>query len=278
MSGPRRPALRYHGGKWRLAPWLLEYFPPHVCYVEPYGGGASVLLRKPLSHLEVYNDIDEEVVHFFRILRERTDELVHVIQLTPFSRAEVGLAYETCEDPLERARRFYVRAWQARGGPRGQWRTGWRYQITHARGKRSVDDWCDTGHLWAIVERLRRVQFECDHALSIIRRYDNPTTLFYIDPPYPADTRSLRWRHKAYTHEMSDEDHTALAECLQQLKGMAIVSSYRSPLYDELYASWTRACTKSQTDGKRKGTECIWLNQATQLARTPLFSILQETV
>jgi DNA adenine methylase len=204
--------------------------------VEPYGGGASVLLRKPPSRLEVYNDIDEEVVHFFRILRERTEEFVRAVQLTPFSREEVGLAYQPTDNPLERARRFYVRAWQARGGPRGQWKTGWRYQITNSRGKRNTDDWNDTSHLWGIVERLRQVQFEQDDALRTIWRYDNPTTLFYIDPPYPADTRSVRWRHKAYQHEMGTEDHTALAVALHQLKGMAIVSSYRSPLYDELYA------------------------------------------
>jgi len=277
MTAPRRPPLRYHGGKWRLAPWLLKHFPPHVCYVEPYGGGASVLLRKPQSYLEVYNDIDGEVVHFFRVLRERTEEFTQAVRLTPFSREELDLAYLDCDNPLERARRFYVRAWQGRGGPRAQWKTGWRFQISDARGKRSVDDWNDTRHLRGIVERLKNVQIECGEALRVIERYDKPETLYYLDPPYPAETRSKRWRRRAYQYEMTTEDHGRLAGVLHDIEGMAIISSYRSKLYDDLYAHWSRTCTETQTDGKTKRVECIWLNQAAQLARYPLFAALRET-
>lgn len=275
MSQPRRPALRYHGGKWRLAPWVIGHFPPHACYVEPYGGAAGVLLRKDRSHLEVYNDLDGEVVSFFRVLRDRTDEFIRQIELTPFSRQELDEAFEPAEDDLERARRFYVRAWQSRGGPRSQWRTGWRFQRTNARGKRSVDDWTDTGHLRAIVERLREVQIEHDEALPVIERYDTPDTLFYCDPPYLASTRSDRWGSHAYTHEMTQEDHVELAQVLSEIEGMAIVSGYPSELYDDLYGDWAWVERTAITDARSRATECLWISPAAMDRRLPLF---QEVV
>jgi DNA adenine methylase len=259
-----RPALRYHGGKFRLAPWIIGHFPPHVCYVEPFAGAASVLLRKPPSTLEVYNDVDGAVVGFFRVLRERTDELLRSLALTPYSRSEVTLAFEPCDDDLEAARRFYIRSWQSRGGPRGQWKTGWRYQKRDNRGGQCVGDWSNTDHLTTIVERLRSVQFECDDAETVIRRFDAPDTLFYCDPPYLAATRSDSWGRRGYAHELSDDDHRRLADVLHGIRGMALVSGYPSPLYDELYGDWRVATCRSQTDGpiKTERTECLWLSPA----------------
>lgn len=97
-----RPALRYHGGKFRLAPWLMQFFPPHGCYVEPFGGAAGVLLRKPRVYAEVYNDLDAEVVNFFRVLRDPVlrKDLIHACRLTPYARDEFDLAYEPIDDPL----------------------------------------------------------------------------------------------------------------------------------------------------------------------------------
>ena len=112
-----RPPIRYHGGKFRIASWVISHFPAHECYVEPFGGGAGVLLQKTPAPFEVLNDLDGEVVNFFRVLRERPGELVRVIQLTPWSREEQRLSFEPASDPLERARRFYVRSWQTHGGP-----------------------------------------------------------------------------------------------------------------------------------------------------------------
>lgn len=142
---PRRPLMRYFGGKWRCAPWIIRHFPPHTCYVEPFAGAGSVLLRKEPSTYEYLNDRDGEVVNLFNMLRTRTEEFIRAVELTPFSRAELKLAYQPHPDPMERARRLYVRAWQARGGPREQWNTGWRYQITIARGKGVTHDWSDVG-------------------------------------------------------------------------------------------------------------------------------------
>jgi DNA adenine methylase len=270
---PARPALRYHGGKWRLAPWIIAQFPPHICYVEPFGGGGSVLLSKPPSYLEVYNDLDSEVVNFFRILRERPAEFIRAITLTPFARSELRLAYEPTADDFERARRFYIRSWQGYGGPCAQWKTGWRFQVQASRGQRSIDDWHDVERLRAVVERLRLVQIECDEALTVIRHYDAPTTLFYLDPPYPAGTRSAKWSRRAYAHEMADSDHRHLAEVLHEIQGMAIISSYQSPLYDELYRGWAQVSKNSQTDRATTAVEHLWISPAALQAGMPLFSL-----
>lgn len=195
-----RPPLRYFGGKFRLSKWIIPNLPPHKCYVEPFGGGAGVLLNKAPSYNEVYNDLDGEVVNFFRMLREHPDELIRAIELTPYARAEQVQAFnEPADNPLERARRLYVRCWQSYGGGRTQWSTGWRYEIGDTRGKRIIDDWNETDHLQAVVSRLKNVQIENDDALRVIERFDSDDTLFYCDPPYQAVTRSVRWRTKAYT-------------------------------------------------------------------------------
>ena len=107
IDAPTRTALRYYGGKWNLAPWIIKHFPPHINYIEPCGGAASVLLRKPRSTIETYNDLDGNVVNFFRVLRDNPDELIRKIQLTPYAREEYNLSRVPCDDPIERARRFY---------------------------------------------------------------------------------------------------------------------------------------------------------------------------
>lgn len=266
-TAPSRPALRYFGGKWRLAPWLISQFPAHECYVEPYGGGASVLLQKPPAAIETYNDIWREVVTFFRVLRERPADLIAAIEMTPFSRVELDEALETQPGDeltdLERARRFYVCSWQARGGPRAAWRSGWRYERTDSRGKRALDDFNQTDHLWAVVTRLKHVQIECDDALRVIDRFDTPDTLFYCDPPYVHSTRG-KWGDRAYHGEMSDGDHRRLAEILHRIQGMALISGYPSALYDELYADWARSETQARTGGIANGavlaTEMLWIS------------------
>jgi DNA adenine methylase len=231
--------------------------------VEPFGGAASVLLRKPPAPYEVYNDLDGEVVGFFRVLRERPDDLLRAIALTPFARAEVDAA---CAPPppdadeVERARRVYVRAWQGRHGLPARGRMGWRFERAATRSRTVVDDWRDASHLVAVVARLRRVQLECDDALRVLARFDAPGTLHYIDPPYPAATRCARWARHAYAHELSDDGHRRLAGALRALRGMAVVSGYPCPLYRELYAGWPTVARPARTHGPRAATEVLWLS------------------
>lgn len=279
-----RPALRYHGSKWNLAPWIIGHFPPHECYVEAFGGGAGVLLRKARSYLEVYNDLDGEVVNFFQVLRDRPDDLVRAITLTPYSLAEFHLSMEAAvDDPLENARRLYVRSFQGIAGPTAKWRSGWRRQklITHTRaGAKQMTpaaiSFMTTEHLWLIAERMRGVQLDCEPALVVIERYDSPKTLFYLDPPYVADTRK-RYKRQAYRHEMTDEQHGELARAVHELDGMVLISGYRCKLYDDLYADWTRVDIEARTNSQKgTATESLWISPAAMAKRLPLFALSEQ--
>jgi len=250
-EAPRRPALRYHGGKWRLAPWIMSHFPSHECYVEPYGGAGSVLLQKRRSPLEVYNDLDGRVVSFFRVLREQPEELVRLIRLTPWARDEFELSYEVMkDDPVENARRLFVHSWQSIAGPTAQWRSGWRWQKRSQNlWKASAQSFTEVDYLYQVAERFRGVQIENDEALAVIGRCDAPGTLFYLDPPYLPSVRG-KWRKKAYQHEMSDENHKRLAEVVQEAEGMFVISGYPSELYADLYEGWTLVKRKARVNNR----------------------------
>lgn len=265
MTTPERPPLRYHGGKWRIADWIIRHFPPHQVYLEPFGGGAGVLLNKPRAELETYNDLDGAVVNFFRVLREQPEALVRALQLTPWSRAEFELSLEPTDDPLEAARRFFIASWQSIGGPTARRRSGWRYQVKRGNWHNAADLWCELDHLYHVAERLRGVQIECRDAFELIPRYDALGTLIYCDPPYPHSTRS-QWKGKAYAHELSDDEHCRLAELLHACSAYVIISSYSSKLYAELYEAhgWQRVETKVRTNSRHMvRTERLWLSPRT---------------
>lgn len=258
-----RPAIRYFGGKWRLAPWIMSYFPEHICYCEPFGGGANVILQKEPSYIDVYNDLNGDVVSFFRVIRERKDELVEAIRWTPYARGEYELSFEPTTDPLEQARRLYVQAWMKRDGYRvNDKSSGWRVTKTDARGtKTPVDDWNNIEHLYEVANRLKQMTIENGPALTVINRYDAPTTLFYLDPPYVQSTRNRRWALTAYQYEMTDADHEELARALNRIEGMAIVSGYPSPLYEGLYAGWQMITKElSQNNQSEAKIEALWLS------------------
>lgn len=261
----RRPALRYHGGKFRLAPKILAQLPPsssYTTYVEPFAGGLGVLLRKEPSMLEYVNDLDGEVVNFWEVLRDRRREFLQAIRSTPYSRAAYEQAFEVAADPLERARRLYIRSWQGRGGCRATWRTGWRTQKQNSRNKTVWSDWTDLRHLAGISRRLRRVGLENDNALALLRRYDSLTTLHYVDPPYLAETRS-RWGGKAYACDFgAPEQHQRLAEVLHGLKGMVALSGRPTELYAELFEGWQRRDFQMLQDSGGSAVDSLWLNPA----------------
>jgi DNA adenine methylase len=269
-----RPALRYYGGKWRLSPWILPRFPEHDCYVEPYAGAASLFFRKEASRLEVINDLNQDVVNFFRVLRDRAGELIQAIDYTPFSRQEYVESVAPVEDPLERARRFYVRCNQGRanGGYMGTKDGGWQFQVADKTNRNTVHTWSQNEYLWDVAARLKQAFIECTDAIGVIERYDRPRTLFYVDPPYPAETRERGTRYK---HEMSTEDRQALSVVLHAVKGMVILSGYNCALYDELYADWTRIEKEALTTGATYRTECLWISPNTErgkVAQLDLFA------
>jgi DNA adenine methylase len=247
--GPRRKrkfiAFGWYGGKFSHLVWLLPLLPDCHHYCEPFAGSAAVLLNRQPSAVETYNDIDGEVVNFFRVLREQKDALVEAIGLTPFSREELNLAVTTNGDrltDLERARRFYVRARQARTGlaqtaSLGRWANCKNTSRAGMAG--AVSRWLGTVEMLPeIALRLLRVQIENRKATDVIQLYDANSTLFYCDPPY---VHSTRGDSKAYRFEMSDKEHSELAALLNRIKGKAAVSGYRCELMDSLYKGWRRA-------------------------------------
>jgi DNA adenine methylase len=269
-SAPTRPVLRYHGGKFRLAPWILTFFPQHRIYVEPFGGAASVLLQNPRSYAEIYNDLDDEVVNLFRVLRDpaKADLLARSVYFTPFSREEFRNSYEETVAPVEMARRTLVRSFM------GFSTTTLRHNRTGFRAKANRQsqpvqiDWTNyPDHVATFTERLRGVVIEHRDALEVIAHQDTPGTLFYVDPPYPHSTRSAiqsgSHNDTAYRHEMTDADHRALAGVLHDCEGMVVVSGYPCDLYDQdLYKGWQRHERKALADGAKVRTEVVWLKPA----------------
>jgi DNA adenine methylase len=271
MTTPTRPALRWFGGKWRLGPWIVANLPPHDAYVESYGGAASVLLRKPPAKLETFNDLHGRLVNFFRVLRDQPDALLAKLDLTPYAREEYDLAHHEDLDPVEDARRFVILSGQGRVGAAGTFKanrrtSGWRYTVDpYSRTGASVPvEFSDLSHLRGVVARLKRVQIEHDHALTVIGRYDRPGVLHYVDPPYWDPTADL---HSRYAHPMTEADHTALAEVLRACQGMVVLSGRPSLLYDDLYRGWLRLDRLSLTDAGEQGAEALWFNPAASANR-----------
>lgn len=284
----RRPALRYHGGKFRLAPLLVRLFPDHRVYTEAFGGGASVLMHKERSYSEIYNDLDTEVVNVFRVLQDpkKSARLERKLYLTPFARAEFELSYKHSRSEVERARRTIIRSFMGWGSDSisrtkatqagfntrisSTMSTGFRWNSNRS-GTTPAQDWMNYGEcLPAFVERLRGVVIENRDAETILLKMDRTDTLHYCDPPYPQSVRQTGTTHThRYRWEMTDKDHEALAELLQSLKGMVVISSYTSALYDRLYRGWEKIswtsgqfCSASNS-ASRIRTEVAYLNPAT---------------
>lgn len=258
--------MRYHGGKWKMAKWIIEHLPQHRIYVEPFGGAGAVLLQKPRSHTEVYNDLWDDIVGVFRVLRDPKKAVLlrQQCELTPFSRTEMLLSDEPACDEIEAARRMIFRSFSGFGSASANslHKTGFRSNSRQSGSPPAVD-WLNwPAHIESFTKRLQGVVIECRPALELIPQHDNAETLFYLDPPYVHSTRGMGRRNAAYRHEMTDDDHRDLADVLYKIDGMAILSGYRCELYDELYRSWRRFDRRSLADGAAKRVESIWMNES----------------
>lgn len=279
-TAPTRPILRWHGGKWKLAPWIISHFPKHRVYVEPFGGAASVLLQKPQARTEVWNDLEDEAVNLFQVLRSRADELGELLRLTPFSRAEYHSLYEPAAEPLERARRFVARSFMGQSSKGALRKSGFDSRInpdgfaSRLNSLRALPD-----EFPAIVSRLTDVIIEHRSASQIFEQYDAPDVLFYVDPPYLSD------RANHYNHELDRGGHTQLLRQLRALTGNVVLSGYSSELYDHTVSDWRRVEHAAMADGARPRTEVLWINpaasaaldrQAAGIGVTPLFARAAE--
>lgn len=269
----KRPFIRYPGSKWRLAEWIASFIPgDHHSYGEPFGGSAAVLLRKDRSSMENINDMSGEIVNLFTVMRDCPDELIRRIELTPWSYHEFKMSMVPCDDPIERARRFYCYCWMSIYPFRKT--ESFRRQI-----KLSIKDgnvqamspaaktFRQIAHLWQIADRLRGVVIENMDALEFIDLYDNEKAFFYIDPPYPFETRKST--KGMYPHDsMTDDCHAELASKLQGITGMAVVSGYACDLYTDLYESegWARADMTTRINSRGSAVESLWISPRTQEA------------
>lgn len=266
-DAPTRPVMRYLGGKWRLAPWVIRHFPPHRRYVEPFGGGASVLMQKPPAPQgEVYNDRDGEVVNVFRVLRdtEQAKRLAESIRLTPFSRDEFNAAWRPVPpstDAVDRARRLLVRAGMGfnSGSATLERNPGFCSRMDKS-GVIKSETWSGWWrHVAAFTARLSGVLIENDDALAVMSRFDAPGTLHYCDPPYTSGTNTYRCA-------FGDADHARLCEYLRTLSGYVVLSGYDNAVYRERLSEWTMDRKESLCFANKANTECLWLSPRTAAA------------
>ncbi len=264
-------AFGWYGGKFSHLDWLLPLLPKTQHYCEPFGGSAAVLINKEPSPVETYNDIDGEIVNFFRVLREHKSELIEQIGLTPFAREEFENALENASDTIstiERARRFYILARQVRTGLAQKASAGrWAHCVLTSRSGMAgaVSRWLGAVEdLGLIAQRLLRVQIEHATAIEVIRRYDSAETLFYCDPPYPHDARTDT---NAYAYEMTNDQHRELASILRHVQGKVALSSYRCDLMDDLYDGWyyVEGPEKKIPSSKATRREVLWTNYDVRL-------------
>lgn len=264
----RVPApLNWFGSKSKLASQIIKHFPAHRTYAEPFGGSAAVLFAKEPAKVEVYNDLDRELLNFFRVLRDRklSAQLHAAAQHTPYARAEFDLAQQHSDDPVESARRFLVRHRMSFGGMGRDW----CYSISTSRKgtAAAIRRWrWGVDAIPAIYERLRSVQIECSDWRDVMARYDGADTLFFCDPPYVPETRVAG----TYRHELTEDRHRQLVAFLLSMRGMAVVSGYAHSVYLPLQkAGWVRidypTCTHALGSLTRR-IECVWLSPSVTLS------------
>ncbi len=252
--------FKYPGAKWSLADWIIDHFPPHHSYVEPFFGSGAVLFTKRRSNIETVNDLDGDVINLFDWIRKDPERLASTIYWTPYARQVYDRAYADMKsetDSFQRAVNFYVRMMMGHGFRTTGEKVGWKNDVQGREAAYAAKYWCQTPEvIRQAAERLRGVQIENRPALEIISRFNFPNVLIYADPPYLLGTR----HGKQYRHEMTDRDHIDLLDTLKAHRGPVVLSGYDSPLYNDALRGWYRdeATAIVQTATRRR--EVIWMN------------------
>ena len=249
--------LKYPGAKNRIADWICQYIPHHEVYLEPYFGSGAVFFNKIPAKIETLNDLDGNVVNYFRIIRERPVELISQLEMTPYSREEY---YNACvilpeDTEIERARKFAVRCWMGFGCS-NLYRNGFR-SSQQRTSPHTTKEWQELPErLMAASERLKNAQIENLPALELIRRYDTPDVFMYVDPPYLHGTR----KNYLYRYEMQDQEHIELLELLAGHPGKVLLSGYDNELYNDMLPGWRKMQKKTQAEAGIPRIETLWMN------------------
>lgn len=254
-----KPVLKYPGAKWNLASWIISHMPPHESYLEPYFGSGAVFFNKKPVRIETINDLDGEIVNFFRVCREQPEELARAVNLTPWSRQELKESRRRADDPIERARRTAVMCCMTFGSRRNS------KCFRHTTGKYK-NYGPDNAKLWGnlpetivqVAQRLKDAQIENRPAIDLIKNFDGPEVLVYLDPPYMKDTRTLHGDQ--YYFEMSDQEHEELLKTVLNYTGKVIISGYDHEMYNDYLKGWDKQTVKSKIERGGVREETIWMN------------------
>ena len=263
-----RTILKYPGAKNRIADWICGYIPRHNVYVEPYAGSLAVLFNKPACHIETVNDLNEDVVNYFRTIRDNKEELESLIRWTPYARSEYEKAYEPCDNDIERARRFCIRCWMVFGCS-NLYKNGFKSgQQTNSPNPARA--WAQMPEIMAAAsERLKNVQIECLPALEVISRYDTADVFMYVDPPYLHGTR----KNYLYKHEMEDSDHEKLLKVLVEHPGKILLSGYENKMYNNYLSGWIKVQKATRAENGLPRTETLWMNYDPTQRQISLFDL-----
>lgn len=247
--------LKYAGGKWRIADWIISHFPTHRVYLEPFFGSGAVFFNKSKVHIETINDIDNDIVNLFEIVRTKPEELARLIDLTPFARQEFILCNERPVNKVEQARRTLVRYWQSFGTSNSSLNS---FKCTSSiNGPDSPKQWKQLpGIILNIFNRLKDAQIECYDAFQLIQKYNSPDTLIYCDPPY---LQSLRKRC-LYKNELKDKQHNELLEVLKVNKSKIILSAYENEVYDTELKDWPKVQIRTIAQAGQPRVETLYMN------------------
>jgi Site-specific DNA methylase len=254
-----RTLLRYPGSKQRLAPWIISQMPKHHSYLEPYAGGIAILLNKEPSRIETINDLDDDVINLYRVIREKREELIEKIVFTPYARAEYDNAFPENPEGLsdvERAKNFLIRSGMGHGFRLCE-KTGFKRDVYAREAAYAVRYWNDLPDVITnVAQRLKMVQIEHKPAVELIKAFNHSNVLIYGDPPYVMSTRS----RKMYRHEMSDQDHVELLEALLLHTGPVMLSGYDNEIYNEYLQGWRKISTPARAENSLPRTEVLWMN------------------
>ena len=250
--------FKYPGSKWSIAKWIIDFFPEHHSYLEPFFGSGAVLFNKPRSNIETVNDLDGNVVNLFEWIRKDPERLAHEIYYTPYARQVYDDAFSSVpEDSFERAVNFYIRLNMGHGFRTNGEKVGWMNDVQGRERAYASQDWCNLPEkIMQAAERLRGVQIECRPAVELMQRFNYSKVLFYLDPPYV-----LRTRHgKQYRCEMDDKGQNELLDVAIAHKGSVVISGYDNALYNDRLRKWHREETICYSQVCSKKREVLWMN------------------
>ena len=253
-----KAVVKYPGSKWGIAKWIISHFPKHHSYLEAFFGSGAVLFNKPRSNIETVNDLDGNVVNLFEWIKKDPEKLAHEIYFTPYARKVYEDVFTAVpEDSLQKAVNFYIRLNMGYGFRTTGERVGWKNDIQGREKSYAAQDWVNLPEkILEAAERLRGVQIENRTAVEVMKRFNYPNVLIYLDPPYVLSTR----HGKQYRHEMTDLDHEELLDAAKNHKGPVLISGYDSELYKAELKDWYREEITSYSQVSSKKKEILWMN------------------